>query len=52
VASKNNETASTESTQWGWIAFAILALAVIVGGLVYWLRSRNGKTPPPAAPPV
>jgi cytoskeletal protein RodZ len=52
VASKNSETGSTDSTQWGWIVFAILALAVIVGGLVYWLRGRGGKPPPPATPPA
>ena len=31
------------STQWGWIAFGILAAVVIVGGVVWWFRRRRAK---------
>lgn len=48
VAVTTTETA--ESTQWGWIAFAILATAVIVAGIAWWLRGRHGRGAPPVAP--
>lgn len=38
VDTKSEQT--TSSTQWGWIAFAILAAAVLGGGIVWWWRSR------------
>ena len=34
AAAANQES----STQWGWIAFGILAAAVIVFGIVWWVR--------------
>lgn len=40
------ETTEQESTQWGWIAFGILAAAVIVAGIVLWRRSA--RQPPTA----
>jgi cobalamin biosynthesis Mg chelatase CobN len=40
VASSQPEESSTP---WGWIAFAILAAAVVIGGLVWWLRSRSAR---------
>jgi len=43
LASQNQETEST--TQWGWIAFGILAAAVLIGGIVWWIRRRHN---PPA----
>lgn len=42
------------STEWGWVAFGLLAFAVVVGGIVWWLRKRSAaatqrdETPPPA----
>jgi hypothetical protein len=30
----------------------ILAVAVVMGGIFYWLQHRHGKSPPPAAPPA
>jgi threonine/homoserine/homoserine lactone efflux protein len=51
AASNNNEDSS--STQWGWIAFGILAAAVLVIGLVWWLRKRgSAPTDGGPAPPV
>ena len=36
----------SESTPWGWIAFGILALAVLAGGIVWFVRRRHdGGTP-------
>jgi hypothetical protein len=40
AAASNNEESS--STQWGWIAFGILAAAVLVFGIVWWVRRRRG----------
>jgi hypothetical protein len=42
----------TEETPWGWIAFGILAAAVVIGGLVWsWrrrsARKKDGQSPPP-----
>src|SRR5262249_26147689 len=38
-----------DSTDWGWVAFAILAFGVCVGAIVWWWRGRHPATPPPAA---
>ena len=35
-----NQAEPAEETPWGWIAFGILAAAVLIGGLVWWLRKR------------
>jgi tellurite resistance protein TehA-like permease len=43
-----NQEEPTSSTPWGWIAFGILATAVAVGGLVWWLKRRHDKGPPAA----
>jgi hypothetical protein len=52
AASQDDEP---DSTQWGWIAFAILAAAVLIGGIVWWWRRRSAhsetKTPGPGDPP-
>jgi len=37
--------ATPTSTQWGWIAFGILAAAVVVTGIVVWLRKRRTEKP-------
>jgi hypothetical protein len=50
VAQKNAEQPS--STDWGWIAFGILAATVLVGGIVWWLRSRSAKKRGGDAPPA
>jgi hypothetical protein len=52
AANKNEETSST---QWGWIAFGVLAAAVLVGGFVWLLRRRHstptdGGSAPPLSP--
>jgi len=39
AAASNNE--EPESTDWGWVAFAILAFGLLVGGLVWWWRGRH-----------
>jgi hypothetical protein len=44
------ETTEPESTQWGWISFGILAAAVIVAGIVWWLRGRHDRGAPPVGP--
>lgn len=35
----------SSSTQWGWIAFGILALGVIVFAIVWWIRRRHTAKP-------
>ena len=52
AASEDDE--GLTSTEWGWVLFGVLAAAVLIGGLVLWLRRRSaakrgeGKGPPPA----
>jgi hypothetical protein len=49
VASSQDQS-SESTTDWGWIAFGILAGAVLIFGIV-WLVRRHGKgkeEPPPA----
>jgi hypothetical protein len=42
-----------EETPWGWIAFGILAAAVIIFGIVWWLHRRNsGNGGDDTAPPL
>jgi hypothetical protein len=52
AAAANKQASDTSSTQWGWIAFGILAFAGIVGGVVWWIRRSKGHkahaSPPPA----
>ena len=52
AAAASQEEADTSSTQWGWIAFGILAFACIVFGVVWLIRrSKRHKaatSPPPA----
>jgi cobalamin biosynthesis Mg chelatase CobN len=53
VAAANAENTESD-TQWGWIAFGILAAAVLIFGVVWWYRSRHKGSPgapPPAAEP-
>jgi hypothetical protein len=55
AAAASNKNEETSSTQWGWIAFGILAAAVLVTGLVWWLRKRgsapsDGGSAPPVGP--
>jgi hypothetical protein len=33
-----------ESTDWGWVAFAVLAVAVVAFGVVWWIRRRRSGT--------
>jgi hypothetical protein len=53
AAAASKEEADTSSTQWGWIAFGILAFACVVFGVVLLIRrSKSHKaatSPPPAA---
>jgi cobalamin biosynthesis Mg chelatase CobN len=42
AAAASKEEADTSSTQWGWIAFGILAFAVLVGGVVWLIRRSKG----------
>jgi cobalamin biosynthesis Mg chelatase CobN len=51
VAATTQTEASTDTTDWGWIAFAILAAVVLVGGLVWWLRGRHDRSAPGAPAP-
>ena len=44
VSSQETEEAES-STPWGWIAFGILAAAVVIFGLVWWLRRRPTRKP-------
>jgi hypothetical protein len=29
------------SSEWGWVAFGVLAAAGVLGGIVVWLRRRR-----------
>jgi high-affinity Fe2+/Pb2+ permease len=49
AAATGDET--TDETQWGWIAFGILAAGVI-GFLIYWLVRRNRDHGSPPEPPT
>src|SRR3954452_12028298 len=42
---------SESSTDWGWIAFGILAVAVLAAGIVWWVRRRRRSTPPTSPTP-
>ena len=52
AAAASQEEADTSSTQWGWIAFGILAFACVVFGVVWLIRRSKGHkaaaSPPPA----
>jgi cobalamin biosynthesis Mg chelatase CobN len=52
AAAASQEETDTSSTQWGWIAFGILALACVVFGVVWLIRRSKGHkasmNPPPA----
>jgi len=52
AAASSQEAAESSSTQWGWIAFGILAFAAVVVGVVWWIRrskSHGEQTSPPPA---
>ena len=52
AAAASQEEADTSSTEWGWIAFGILAFACIVFGVVWLIRRskrhKQATSPPPA----
>ena len=58
AAAASEEDDELGSSEWGWIAFGVLALAVAVGGVVWWLRKRSsakktdGGVPPAANMPT
>jgi hypothetical protein len=52
AAAAKNEEADTSSTDWGWIAFAILAGALVVGGIVWLVKRRSSKGGTAQPPPV
>ena len=41
AAAASEDDDGLTSTEWGWVAFALLAAAVVVGGIVWWLRKRS-----------
>jgi membrane protein DedA with SNARE-associated domain len=43
AAAASTTADETSETQWGWIAFGILAAAVVIGGIVWWWRRRSAK---------
>jgi predicted MFS family arabinose efflux permease len=49
---RNQADEDTSETQWRWIAFAILAVGVIVFAIIWFVRRRHDNAPPGAAPPV
>ena len=50
AAASNDEESSTD---WGWVAFGILAGAVLIFGVVWWIRRRHAKNGDGGdAPPV
>jgi cobalamin biosynthesis Mg chelatase CobN len=50
AAASNDEESSTD---WGWVAFGILAGAVLIFGVVWWLRRRHARNGDGGdAPPV
>ncbi len=53
AAVASDEDDGLTSSEWGWIAFGVLAVAVVVGGIAWWLRRRSsakaqGEDLPPA----
>jgi cobalamin biosynthesis Mg chelatase CobN len=44
AAAATQNQSSTDSTDWGWVAFGILAAAVIGGGTVWLVRRRRPAT--------
>ena len=40
AAAANNQPEESGKTDWGWVAFAILAFGVLVGGLVWWWKRQ------------
>ena len=52
AAASQEEADTSSSTQWGWIAFGILAFACVVFGVVWLIRRSKGHkaaaSPPPA----
>jgi cobalamin biosynthesis Mg chelatase CobN len=52
AAAASQEESDTSSTQWGWIAFGILAFAGVVGGVVWWIRRSKGHKAPTSPPPA
>jgi F0F1-type ATP synthase membrane subunit c/vacuolar-type H+-ATPase subunit K len=43
VATQQADT--SDETDWGWIAFALLAAAVAIFGIVWWVRKRHTTKP-------
>jgi LPXTG-motif cell wall-anchored protein len=41
AAAAANNAQPEESTDWGWVAFGILAGAVLIGAIVWFVRRRN-----------
>ena len=50
VAQPSETATSDDSTDWGWVAFGVLAFGLVVGGVVWWWRGRHQKRD--AAPPA
>ena len=54
AAAASEDDDGLTGTEWGWVLFGVLAAAVLIGGLVLWLRRRSaakqgeGEGPPPA----
>ena len=54
AAAASEDDEGLTSTEWGWVLFGVLAAAVLIGGLVPWLRRRSAakasadEAPPPA----
>ena len=44
AASSDQTSDDSSSTQWGWIAFGILAAALVLGAIVWWWRSRRRES--------
>ena len=52
AAASSQEEADTSSTEWGWIAFGILAFACVVFAVVWLIRRSKGHKPATSPPPA
>ena len=49
AAASGTDEDSSDTEQWGWIAFGVLAVANVIFGIVWFLRRRRSGHPPAPA---
>jgi hypothetical protein len=43
AAANAGQPPESSGTDWGWVAFGILAFGLIVGGIAWWWKGRRDK---------